>query len=166
MMTWSIRPGERSARSSAARAAAAPSSIADTPASAPPFCPSPRLPPTHSAIGVRAPERITTSGSALLGKVLLLVSNVMGEVGAEAVAPPGAGAGDRRGGQRAGVSALRCATLAPVARGGQAARAPTAWRPREVHGPLVQFPGALKVPESSAGRRPPPRDRVEPKHRT
>ena len=62
MITWSMRSGVMPARSMAARAATAPSSIADRLASAPPGCPSPRLPPIHSAMGVRAPETITMSG--------------------------------------------------------------------------------------------------------
>src|SRR4030095_13344151 len=123
-----MRPGERSARSSAARAAAAPSSIADRPASAPPFCPSPRLPPTHSAIGVRAPERIATSGSALLGKALLLESNVTCEGAPNAGERP-------KGGQRAAGWTLRCATLAPDPRGSQAARAPSETAPARLGGP-------------------------------
>src|SRR5262245_27464924 len=59
-------------RSSAAFAATAPRSMAETEARAPPGSPSPRLPPIHSAIGVRAPVRITMSGMPLLDKELLL----------------------------------------------------------------------------------------------
>src|ERR1051326_1777606 len=109
MTTWSSMPGRTSARSSAARAALAPRSIADTPASAPPFCPSPRLPPTHSAIGVRAPERMTMSGSPLLDKVLLLASKVVDE--ADGGSPGRSVAG---GDPRAWVG-WRGGTLAPVA---------------------------------------------------
>ena len=54
----------------ATRAAAAPRSSADRAARAPPFWPSP-LAPIHSAIGVRAPETITTSGSPLDTGMLL-----------------------------------------------------------------------------------------------
>src|SRR5258705_8431512 len=61
------------ARSIAARDAIAPRSIAETDASAPPGSPSPRLPPIHSAIGVRAPETITTSGSLWANALLLSV---------------------------------------------------------------------------------------------
>src|SRR5882762_269060 len=50
----------------------APSSIAETVASAPPRCPSPRLPPIHSAIGVRAPETTTISASEGLATGWLL----------------------------------------------------------------------------------------------
>src|SRR2546422_429640 len=57
----------------APRAATAPKSIAERDASAPPGWPSPRLPPIHSAIGVRAPETMTMSGRLLVGKGLLLV---------------------------------------------------------------------------------------------
>src|ERR1041385_5741883 len=107
---------ETLARSRAARAATAPRSIADTLASAPPFCPSPRLPPTHSAIGVRAPERMTMSGRPLLDKALLLASKVVDEVGS----------GRRSDGARSQGSA---GTLAPVPAGRQAQRAPHARRP-------------------------------------
>src|SRR5262245_48694075 len=61
------------ARSIAARDATAPRSIAETDASAPPGSPSPRLPPIHSAIGVRAPETITTSASLWANGLLLSV---------------------------------------------------------------------------------------------
>src|SRR5689334_20373313 len=64
--------GATPARDSAARDATAPRSIAETDASAPPGRPSPRFPPIHSAIGVRAPERITISGSPLLDTGWLL----------------------------------------------------------------------------------------------
>src|ERR1051326_6914811 len=111
MTTWSSMPGRTSARSSAARAALAPRSIADTPASAPPFCPSPRLPPTHSAIGVRAPERMTMSGSPLLDKVLLLASKVVDE------ADGGSPGRSVAGGDPRAWGGLRCGTLAPVAGG-------------------------------------------------
>src|SRR5437867_2852145 len=67
-----MRSGGIPARSIAARAAAAPRSIADTGARAPPGRPSPRLPPIHSAMGVRAPETMTISGSPLLDTGLLL----------------------------------------------------------------------------------------------
>src|SRR5260221_7428509 len=80
MITWSMLSADTAARSSAARDASAPRSMAETLASAPPFCPSPRLPPTHSAIGVRAPERMTMSGRPLLDKALLLASKVVDEV--------------------------------------------------------------------------------------
>src|SRR5574342_1024843 len=59
-------------RSMAPRAATAPRSMAETEARAPPGSPSPRLPPIHSAIGVRAPETMTMSGSVLSDKGLLL----------------------------------------------------------------------------------------------
>src|SRR5580765_1538119 len=59
-------------RVSAAFEATAARSIAESDASAPPGNPSPRFPPIHSAIGVRAPDRITTSGSPLLDTVWLL----------------------------------------------------------------------------------------------
>src|SRR5262245_64604906 len=101
--------GDTPARSSAPRDATAPSSIALTLARAPPFRPSPRLPPTHSAMGVRAPERITTSGSPLVDKGLLLVAQVVDEVGVVPGMRVAAGAGG------CGVTSLRCATLAPVA---------------------------------------------------
>src|SRR5439155_7206328 len=67
-----MRSGGIPARSIAARAAAAPRSMAETGARAPPARPSPRLPPTHSAMGVRAPETMTISGSPLLDTGLLL----------------------------------------------------------------------------------------------
>src|SRR5436853_6993865 len=54
-------------RSSAARDATAPRSIADISLSAPPCFPLPARPPTHSVIGVRAPFRITTSSRAIGG---------------------------------------------------------------------------------------------------
>src|SRR2546426_46336 len=65
--------GVSEARSIAARAAIAPRSMAETVARAPPGRPSPRLPPIHSAMGVRAPETMTTSVSPLSDKRLLLV---------------------------------------------------------------------------------------------
>src|SRR6266540_6389895 len=68
-------------RESAARAATAPRSMAETGARAPPDSPSPRLPPIHSAMGVRAPETITTSGSPLLDTGLLLRIEEMVERG-------------------------------------------------------------------------------------
>src|SRR2546425_12646537 len=71
-MTWSMRSGVMPARSIAARAAMAPSSIADTLASAPPGWPSPRLPPIHSAMGVRAPETMAMSASEDLATDWLL----------------------------------------------------------------------------------------------
>src|SRR5262245_49674099 len=61
MITCSMSAGPRCARSTAALAAMAPRSIAETLARAPPGLPSPRLPPIHSVIGVRAPARMTTS---------------------------------------------------------------------------------------------------------
>src|SRR5260221_3046101 len=65
--TWSMSAGAMPARSVPARAATGASSIAEADARAPPGSPSPRLPPIHSAIGVRAPETITISGNPLLG---------------------------------------------------------------------------------------------------
>src|SRR5262249_37235051 len=64
--------GRTPPRSSAAFAATAPRSMAETDASAPPGSPSPRLPPIHSAMGVRAPEMMTMSGRLLLDKEMLL----------------------------------------------------------------------------------------------
>src|SRR5437773_6098321 len=67
-----MSPGSMAARSIAARAATAPRSIADTLASRPPGGPSPRLPPIHSAIGVRAPAMSAISAFPLLDTGLLL----------------------------------------------------------------------------------------------
>src|SRR5262244_3056095 len=61
MITCSMSAGSRPARFTASLAAMAPRSMADTDARAPPGLPSPRLPPIHSVIGVRAPARNTTS---------------------------------------------------------------------------------------------------------
>src|SRR5262245_26367818 len=61
MITCSMSAGCRCARSTAALAAIAPRSMAETDARPPPGLPSRRLPPTDSVIGVRAPERKTTS---------------------------------------------------------------------------------------------------------
>jgi hypothetical protein len=70
MTTWSMAGDP--ARSSAPFAATAPRSMAEREARAPPGSPSPRLPPIHSAIGVRAPETMTMSGMFLVDKGLLL----------------------------------------------------------------------------------------------
>src|SRR6478672_7886633 len=61
MMTCWMSEGWSPARDTAAWAAMAPRSMAETEARAPPGLPSPRLPPIHSVIGVRAPARKTTS---------------------------------------------------------------------------------------------------------
>src|SRR5690349_9534856 len=60
MTTCSMRSAGTPVLTRAPLAATAPSSSAETSLSAPPGSPSPRLPPTHSDIGVRAPPRITT----------------------------------------------------------------------------------------------------------
>ena len=59
MITCSTASAGTRERASAPFTATAPRSIADTPASAPPGLPSPRLPPIHSAMGVRAPPTMT-----------------------------------------------------------------------------------------------------------
>src|SRR5262245_43725111 len=65
--------GATEARSNAALAATAPRSMAETDARAPPGNPSPRLPPIHSAMGVRAPDTTTISSIRLSDKGLLLM---------------------------------------------------------------------------------------------
>src|SRR5262245_7764713 len=64
MTTCSTAAGSTPARDSAARTAIAPRSFAEMSLKRPPGVPAPVLPPTHSAIGVRAPP-ITTARAAL-----------------------------------------------------------------------------------------------------
>src|SRR5690349_10139043 len=72
MTTWSRMSGGTLLRSSAAFAAIAPSSMAERSFKAPPGFPLPARPPTHSAIGVRAPFKMTTDSREVMFRPFLL----------------------------------------------------------------------------------------------